>query len=77
MFENEDHRKVHTKYYFQKVEDYNVTTDENVFLISQLKLIWENTGKIKTNQGDDYTTVSLPDYNYFKKHYKWIAKDLS
>ena len=33
--------------------------------------------KIATDQGDDYTTGRLLDYNYFKKHYKWIAIDLN
>ena len=36
------------------------------------KSIW----KIATGQGDDYTTVCLLDYNYFKS-YKMIATDLS
>ena len=28
-------------------------------------------------KGDNYTTGSLLDYNYFKKHYKLVAVDLS
>ena len=28
-------------------------------------------------KGDDYTTGSLLDYDYFKKHYKLAAVDLS
>ena len=28
-------------------------------------------------KGEDYTTGSLLDYNYFDKHYKLIAVDLS
>ena len=32
---------------------------------------------IPTDQGDDYTTGCLLDYNYFKKYYKMIAIDLS
>ena len=28
-------------------------------------------------KGDDYTTRSLLDYNYFKKYYKLVAVDLS
>ena len=28
-------------------------------------------------KGEDYTTGSLLDYNYFKKHYKLVADDLS
>ena len=30
-----------------------------------------------TEKGEDYTTGSLLDYNYFLKHYKLIAVDLS
>ena len=47
------------------------------------KLIWIdiNIRKIVkemiTGQGDDYTTDCLLDYNYFNKHYKMIAIDLS
>ena len=33
--------------------------------------------KTTTGQGDDYPTGCLLDYNYFKKHYKMIAIDLS
>ena len=28
-------------------------------------------------KGEDYTTGSLLDYNFFKKHYKLVAVDLS
>ena len=28
-------------------------------------------------KGKDYATGSLLDYNYFKKHYKFVAVDLS
>ena len=28
-------------------------------------------------KGEDYTTGSLLDYNYFKKHYKLVAVDFS
>ena len=33
--------------------------------------------KVETAQEHDYTTGCLLDYNYFKDHYKMIAKDLS
>ena len=33
--------------------------------------------KIATGQGDDYATVCLLNYNYFNKHNKMIAIDLS
>ena len=38
---------------------------------------YENIQKIVTGQGDDHTTGCLLDYNYFIKHYKLIAIDLS
>ena len=39
-------------------------------------ITYENTRKISTGQGDDYTTSCLLDYNYFKNYYKMKAKDL-
>ena len=33
--------------------------------------------KIATGQKDDYTSSCLLDYNYFNKHHKKIAIDLS
>ena len=33
--------------------------------------------KVMIGQGQDYTTGSLLDFNYFKKHYKLVAVDLS
>ena len=41
------------------------------------KVTYENIRKIAIVQGDDYTTVCLLDYTYFKKYYKMIAIDLS
>ena len=38
---------------------------------------YENIQKITTGEGDDYTTGCLLDYNYFKRHYKMLAIDLS
>ena len=33
--------------------------------------------KVMIGKGEDYTTGSLLDHNYFKKHYKLVAVDLS
>ena len=33
---------------------------------------YENIRKVTTDQGDDYTTGCLLDYNYFIKHYELI-----
>ena len=38
-----------------------------------LENIWKNA----TNQGDDYTTDCLLEYNYFKNYYYIITIDLS
>ena len=38
---------------------------------------YDNIRKITNGQGDDYTTDCLLIYNYFIKHYKMIAIDLS
>ena len=40
------------------------------------KVTYENIRKISTGQGDDYTTVCLLGYTYFKKYYNMIAIDL-
>ena len=34
---------------------------------------YDNTQKITSGQGDDYTNGCLLDYNYFKEYYKMIA----
>ena len=80
LFENEGDRKVHTGYYLPKVEikDYNVKIVTNVFLISQLKVIWEHMitfEKFAAGHGDDYRTGCFLDYEYFNKHYKMIVID--
>ena len=33
--------------------------------------------KVMIGKGEDYTTGSLLDFNYFDKHYKLVAIDLS
>ena len=33
-------------------------------------ITYDNTRKIATGQGDDYTTGCLLDYNYFNNYYK-------
>ena len=38
---------------------------------------YENITKNATGQRDDYTTVCLLYYSFFKDHYKMIAIDLS
>ena len=38
-------------------------------------MTYDNVQKVAIGQGDDYTTVCLLDYNYFKKYCKMIAID--
>ena len=40
-------------------------------------ITYNNIWKIETGQRDDYTTVCLLDYPYFKNCYKMIETDLS
>ena len=81
-FENDDHRRVDDQYYLLNVEikDYNIViNDENFFNrpIKNNEITYDNIRKIATGQADDYTTVCLLDYPYFKDTYKMIAVDLS
>ena len=81
-FENDDQRTSNKRYYIPNVEikDYNVMIDGKNFFdqpVKNDKVTYENIRKIATGQGDDYTTVCLLDYIYFKNYYKMIAVDLS
>ena len=81
-FENDTQRTLNAGYYLPNVEikGYNVIINgENFFdqSIKDNKVTYENIRKIATGQGDDYTTVCLLDYPYFKNSNKMIAVDLS
>ena len=81
-FENDAQRTSNKRYYFPNVEikDYNVMIDGKKFFdqpVKNNKVTYENTRKVATGQGDDYTTGCLLDYIYFKNYYKMIAVDLS
>ena len=81
-FENDNDRTSNDEYYLRTVEikDYNIMINgENFFdqPIKNNKITYENTRKIATGQGDDYTTGCLLDYSYFADTYKMIAVDLS
>ena len=70
------------KYYLPKVDlnKYNVIIDGRNFYVNPIESDVENyreLKKIMIGKGEDYTTGFLLDYNYFKKHYKLIAVDLS
>ena len=82
FFENEDDRKVHTGYYNPKVQIkyYNVMMNGKNLFVQPVKSnmrTYDIILKIATDQGDDYTTGCLLNYNYFNKYYKMIAIYLS
>ena len=79
-FENEDDRRSFSKYYVPNVQikDFNVLIDgKNVFdkSIKNEEETYEQI--IEMERNNDYTTDNLLDYEYFPKHYKLIAIDLS
>ena len=79
-FENEEDRTSFSKYYAPKVEikDFNVLVDGKSFFdvpVKNKEKAYEKVIEISKN--NDYTTGNLLDYEYFSKHYKLIALDLS
>ena len=46
-------------------------------LVKNDERTYDNIQKIATGQGDDYTTVWLLNYLYFKNYFKMIGIDLS
>ena len=55
---------------------------EETFMFNHLMTWYKQYNEIRirqiaTDQGDDYTTGCLLDYQYFKDHYNLIAVDLS
>ena len=80
LFENEDDRKYFSKYYVPKVEIcFNVLIDRKPFFEIPAKSKEEEAYEaiIEMSKNNDYTTGNLLDYEYFSKHYKLIAIDLS
>ena len=62
------------------MKNYNVMVDGKNFFDQPVRndlITYDSMQKIVTDQGDDYTTGCLLDYNYFKKFYKIIPIDLS
>ena len=79
-FENENDRTSFSKYYTPKVEikDFNVLVNGISFFDVPVKNKEEAYKKIiEISKNNDYTTGNLLDYEYFSKHYKLIAIDLS
>ena len=72
----------HRKYFVPRVQfkDYNVIIDGRNFYdnpISSEIEQYDELRKVTLGKGDDYTTGCLLDFDYFKKHYRLIAVDLS
>ena len=70
------------KYYLPRtdLEKYNVIIDRRNFYDNPIESDIEKYRELKKvmiGKGEDYTTGSLLDYNYFDKHYKLVAVDLS
>ena len=76
---NRDNRQ---KYYLPRISlnKYNVIIDGGNFYDKPIESDTEKYRELKKvmiGKGEDYTTGSLLDYNYFDKHYKLVAVDLS
>ena len=79
---NQPTRNGRTKYYLPRIDlkKYNVIIDGRNFYDNPIENDVEKYRELKkviTGKGEDYTTGSLLDFDYFKKHYKLIAVDLS
>ena len=69
-----------SQFYLPKVlvKDFNVIIDKLAFFDLPIKTEQEAYEKIiDICRNNEYTTGNLLDYDYFKKHYKLIAIDLS
>ena len=70
------------KHYLPRIdlEKYNVIIDGRNFYDNPIESDIEKYRELKKvmiGKGEDYTTRSLLDFNYFDKHYKSVAVDLS
>ena len=79
---NYANRNNHQRYYLPRVDikDYNAIIDGRNFCYNNINPDVEKYTELKKamiGKGDDYTTGSLLDYDYFKKNYKFVAIDLS
>ena len=79
---NEATRDGRRKYYLPRIDlnKYNVIIDGRNFYDNPIGSDIEKYRELKKvmiGKGEDYTTGSLLDYDYFNKHYKLTAVDLS
>ena len=70
------------KYYLPRIdlEKYNVIIDGRNFYDNPIQSDigkYRELKKVMNGKGEDYTTRSLLDFNYFDKHYKLVSVDLS
>ena len=70
------------EYYLPRIDfkKYNVIIDGRNFYDNAIESYVEKYRELKKvmiGKGEDYTTGSLLDYDYFLKHYKLVAIDLS
>ena len=80
--DGQPNRNGQRKYYLPRISlnKYNVIIDGRNFyynLIESNIEKYRGLKKVMIGKGEDYTTGSLFDYNYFDKHYKLVAIDLS
>ena len=79
-YQNADDRQLFSQFYLPRVmvKDFNVVIDKLAFFDLTIKTEEEAYEKIiDISRNNEYTTGNLLDYDYFKKHYKLIAIDLS
>ena len=75
-------RNGQSKYYLPRInlEKYNVIIDGRDFYDNPIESAIEKYRELKKvtiGKGEDYSTESSLDFNYFDKHYKLVAVDLS
>ena len=78
---NQPTRNGQQKYYLPRIDlkKYNVIIDGRNFYDNPIESDIEKYRELKkviTGKGEDYTTGSLLDYDYFKKNYILVAADL-
>ena len=79
-YQNADDIQSFSQFYLPNVmvKDYNVIIDKLAFFDLPIKTKEEAYEKIiDISRNNEYTRGNLLDYDYFKKHYKLIAIDLS
>ena len=79
-YQNADDRQSFSQFYLPRVmvKDFNVIIDKLAFFDLPIKTKEEAYEKIiDISRDNEFTTGHLLDYDYFKKHYKLIAIDLS